>query len=249
MVDRQIKKILLNKLDISPQALSLQTKKIKTKHGPMSTEEATYVIAHQHGIDLSQFLPIDIMDRVRSLIPKELPNVVQSSPSINKKREKTKKSAKSYPLVSDNLIKKGMLIGNESFPKMFVLENSIRNLIIQRLSKAYKKNWWNEARIKNVRENVEKLINKEKKYPNRDKRGLHPIYYSNFADLKNIILNEFDYFSDVILDRQWFTVQMEQVYMSRNSLAHNVALTEDDEMRIRLLYSEWARILESAGIK
>jgi hypothetical protein len=132
---------------------------------------------------------------------------------------------------------------------MFVLENSIRNLIIQRLSKAYDKDWWEKGNFKGVRDSVQRIIDKEKKFPHRDKRGLHPIFYSNFAELKLIVLNEFSHFADVIVDRQWFDVQMDQVYMSRNSLAHSVAITEDDETRIRLLYSEWAKLLDNAGIK
>jgi hypothetical protein len=214
----------------------------------MSTEEATYVIAHQNKIDLSRYLPIEVIDRVRSLIPKELPEIVQPArPPRNKRR--ARKSATSYPLVPDNLTAKGVAIGSESFPRMFVLENSIRSLIVQRLSKAYDKDWWEKGNFKGVRDNVQKIIEKEKKYRHRDKRGLHPIYYSNFAELKLIILNEFKYFADVILDRQWFEVQMDQVYMSRNSLAHSVPIAEDDETRIRLFYSEWAKLLENSGVR
>jgi hypothetical protein len=240
--------LLLDRLKVSPQALSQQARRIKTKHGPMSTEEATYVIAHQGGIDLSRFLPIEVIDRIRSLIPKELPKTAQPTPGAQSKK-KRKRSATSYPLVPDTLTAKGVTIGHESFPQMFVLENSIRNLIIQRLSKAYDKDWWEKGNFKGVRDSVQRIIDKEKKFPHRDKRGLHPIFYSNFAELKLIVLNEFSHFADVIVDRQWFDVQMDQVYMSRNSLAHSVAITEDDETRIRLLYSEWAKLLDNAGIK
>jgi hypothetical protein len=249
MVDPRVRKLLLNRLGVTPQALSQRAQKIKTKYGPLSTEEATYVIAHQQGIDLTRFLPIDVIDRVRSLIPRELPKIAEVARIQRVKKKKTKKSATSYPLVPDILIKKGVAIGNESFPQMFVLENSIRNLIIQKLASAYGKDWWLKARIKGIRDNVEKTIDKEKKYPHREKRGLHPIYYSNFADLKQIILNERNHFADVILDPQWFEVEMDQVYMARNSLAHSVAISEDDKSRIRLFYRDWARLLENSGIK
>jgi hypothetical protein len=248
MVERRVRKLLLEKLGISPQALSQQAQTMKIKHGPMSTEEATYVIAHQRGIDLSRFLPIEVIDRVRSLVPKQLPTPVHSK-LATRPRPRSKKSATSYPLVPDSLSAKGVAIGSESFPQMFVLENSIRTLVTQRLSETYGKDWWGKGRFKGVRDNVQRIIDKEKNYPHRDKRGLHPIFYSNFAELKLIVLNEFDQFSDVILNRQWFEVQMDQVYMSRNSLAHSVAITEDDETRIRLFYSEWAKLLENAGIR
>lgn len=249
MVNRKVRQLLLDKLKVSPQALSQRAKRIKSAFGPMSTDEAVYVIAHQHHIDLSRHLPIEIIDRVRSLVPKELPKLAVSPPAKRILRRKKRAATSSYPLVNEPTIAKGVKIGEESFPQVFVLENSIRNLIIQRLTKAYDSDWWNKARIKNIRDNVQKTIDKEKKYPHRQKRALHPIFYSNFADLKQIILNERNYFADVILDFQWFAVEMDQVYMARNSLAHSVTLTEDDASKIRLFYRDWARLLETAGIK
>ncbi|MCJ7507319.1 MAG: Swt1 family HEPN domain-containing protein [candidate division Zixibacteria bacterium] len=248
MVNRTIRKLLLKRLNITPQALSQRAQKLKATYGPMTTKEAVYVIAHQHGIDLSRFLTIETIDRIRSLVPRELPKVPK--PEIAAKTKKVKVAqVKSYPLVTDTMVSKSVLIGKESFPQIFVLENSIRQLIIKKLSGTYGKDWWLKARIKDVREKVQRTIDKEKKYPYRERRGTHPIYYSNFADLKQVILNERNLFVDVIPDLQWFGVQMDQVYMARNPLAHSIPLTEDDASRIRLLYRDWARLLENANYK
>jgi hypothetical protein len=247
MLDRRVRKLLLEKLKITPQALSQRAKKIKVNYGPMSTEEATYVTAHQLGIDLSRFLSIDIIDRVRSLIPKELPKAREMVSPRKKKTKRMRKARSVYPLVPGWMVSKAVSIGDESFPQMFVLENSIRNLIREKLSSAYGADWWIKAHIKGIRDNVQRTIDKEKKYPHREKRGLHPISYSNFSDLKQIILNERKHFADIILDFQWFEVEMDQVYMARNSLAHSVGISEDDASRIRLFYRDWARLLESGG--
>jgi hypothetical protein len=250
MVDRKVRKLLLEKLRFTPQALSQRAKRVKSLYGPMSTEEAVYVIAHQEGIDLSRYLSIQIIDRVRSLVPKDLPRPSGNLPYKAIKAKKPKRTAKSsYPMVRESMISRSVTIGNESFPQVFVLENSIRNLIITKLTKAYGSDWWNKARIKGIRDTVQRTIDKEKKHPHREKRGLHPIFYSNFADLKQIILNERNQFTDVIIDFQWFEVEMDQVYMARNSLAHSVLISEDDASRIRLFYRDWARLLESAGVK
>jgi hypothetical protein len=250
MVNRKVRKLLFEKLRVTPQALSQRAKRIKSGFGPMSTDEAVYVIAHQEGIDLSRHLPIEIIDRVRSLVPKDLPKPsAPVTPKTTPVKKKKRAATSSYPLVKESMISKSVAIGQESFPQVFVLENSIRNLIIARLTKAYDADWWNKAQIKNIRDSVQRTIDKEKKYPHREKRGLHPIFYSNFADLKQIILNERKYFNDVIIDFQWFAVEMDQVYMARNSLAHSVLLTEDDASKIRLFYRDWARLLDSAGIK
>jgi len=250
MVDRKVRKLLFKKLQVTPQALSQRAKRIKSSYGPMSTDEAVYVIAHQEGIDLSRYLSIQVIDRVRSLVPKDLPRPAGITPSKTVKAKKTKRATtSSYPMVKESMISRSVTIGNESFPQVFVLENSIRNLIIAKLKKAYGSDWWNKARIKGIRDTVQRTIDKEKKHPHRERRGLHPIFYSNFADLKQIILNERNQFTDVIIDCQWFEVEMDQVYMARNSLAHSVLISEDDVSRIRLFYRDWARLLESADVK
>ena len=103
MIDRSVKKLVLEKAKITSQALSQRAKKIKSSFGPMSTEEAVYVIAHQEGIDLSRILSIDVIDRVRSLVPKEIPKAKEIQKSTKSKRPKTLKPAQSYPLVSKRM--------------------------------------------------------------------------------------------------------------------------------------------------
>jgi hypothetical protein len=249
MIDRRVKKLLLDRLRITPQALSQRAKKMKSAFGPMSTEEAVYVIAHQEGVDLTRLLSIGIIDRVRSLVPKELPRRWQAKAHLTAKTKKDPKGTRLYPLVKKSLISQSVRIGQESFPQLFILENSIRNVIIQKLGCAYGKQWWNKANIRGVRDDVQRTIDKEKKYPHRQKRGSHPIYYSNFAHLKQIILNERKHFAGIIVDFKWFEVEMNEVYMPRNLLAHSIVIGEDDASRIRLFYRDWARLLESAGCK
>ncbi|MGB7061087.1 MAG: Swt1 family HEPN domain-containing protein [Candidatus Zixiibacteriota bacterium] len=248
MVDRRIKKLLLDKLQITQQAVSLRAKKLKATYGPMTTEEAVYVIAHQEGIDLSRFLPIQQLDRVRSLVPKDLPSIDQAKTVVKAKKVKVKRTS-SYPLVQNRVISRSVVIGHESFPQMFVLENSIRELIRRILSEVYGKDWWIKAVSKNIQQVVSRTMDKEKRYPHRPKRGLHPIFYSNFDDLKQIVLQNRKQFANAIINFQWFEVQMNEVYMARNSLAHNTPITDDDAARIRLFHREWALLLETAGYK
>jgi hypothetical protein len=250
MVDPEVRSALLRKLRITKQALSLRAQTIKSKHGPMSTEEAVYVIAHQNGIDLSKYLSLQTIDRVRSLLPRDLP--VPQARAIRKAKPKAraqKPLTQRYPLVPEAMSHKGVSMGQEAFPKVFVVENSIRNLIAKKLEQVYGKEWWLKANISNIRNNVQRTIDREKKFPHREKRGLHPLFYTNFAELKGIILNEQDNFKDIILDFKWLEVEMNEVYMARNGLAHSIAISEDDSSKIRIFFNEWARLLETAGYR
>lgn len=241
--DPKVRREILSRLGISPQALSQRAKRIKENFGPMTTEEAVYVIAHIEGIDLSKFLPIATLDRVRSLVPKEIqPNKSQTHPPQRVKRQQKV----SYPLATNAQIKMAYDLGSDVYPKLFVLENSIRSLIIKRLE-ALDVNWWDNYVPSPVKINVSKTMNKEKRYPYREARGNQTISYANFSDLSTIILANQTVFQNIILDFEWFKVKMEETYMARNNLAHCVSLSSDDVARINLFFRDWARLLETAG--
>lgn len=252
MVNSEIRESLLKKLKISKQALSQRANRLKEKHGPMTTDEAVYIIAHMEGIDLSRQLPLTMLDRIRALIPREVPPtppVLKVSPTKKVIKKRKSEQAK-YPLVTKVLIQKARIAGDDAFPRVFVLENSIRSLIKLKLL-PIDKDWWPNLIPKPVLESVERTLKKEKKFPYREKRGNEPLFYCNFDDLKKIIVddNNYPYFQDVIIDVDWFKVKMQEVYMARNNLAHSVPLSKDDFSSIILFYNQWARLLESAGIK
>lgn len=248
MVEPRVRAALLKRLGITKQALSLRAKRIKSKQGPMSTDEAVYLIAHQNEMDLSRYLGPEIVDKIRSLVPKDLP-AAGPEKSPKGRRKAPRRSAPTYPLVSRKAASQAVLIGQETFPRVFIVENSIRNLIMNVLAKAYGSNWWTKANIAGIRNNVQRTIDREKKFPHRKKRGLHPIFYANFSDLKGIILNEEPLFRNVIFDFKWFEVEMNEVYMARNNLAHSIPIDQDDSARIRIFHNEWARLLDIAGYR
>jgi hypothetical protein len=68
MTNRHIRRALLEKLGITRQALSLRVKKLQARMS-ITTTDATYVIAHQNGIDLDTYLAPELANRVRALLP------------------------------------------------------------------------------------------------------------------------------------------------------------------------------------
>jgi len=246
----KLRKDLLLLLDITKQGLSYRAKKIKESYGPMTTEEAVYVIAHMQGMDLSTYLPIATLDRVRALVPRISPTKTMEpkAPGRKKSSGANSKKASSYPLVKPSYMKAAKTLGEDCYPLLFIAENSIRELITLRLS-GNGTNWWDLAAPSNVKQNVQRTMNKEARYPYRDKRGSHPIFYANFIDLRKVIDANRPDFQDVIIDFDRFRVKMEEIYMVRNNLAHCVPLSKDDITRIYLFFRDWARMMETAGIK
>jgi hypothetical protein len=190
------------------------------------------------------------VDRVRSLIPRDIKpiQVTYQRRSHTLKSGRKRKASISYPLVKEIFIKQAVLIGEEAFPQIVVLENSMRTLIEQTLS-TIRTDWWTALVPAMVQNNVRRTINKEKKYPYREKRGNSPLMYCNFADLKEIVITNPVAFRNIIVDPEWFKAKMDEVYMARNNLAHSILLSQDDMVRIALFYKDWARLLETANIK
>jgi hypothetical protein len=246
MVNKAVREQLLAKLRISKQALSQRAKKLKDAHGPMTTDEAVYVIAHSEGIDLSRYLPLASLDRIRSLVPRPLP-MSPAPPAKGVARTRTAPT-RTYPLVTSSLSSAAIALGKGTYPTLFLLENSMRGLVELRLSKTGH-DWWDKLAPSGVKANVARTIKKEARFPWREKRGTHPLYYANFADLKEIIVANLSHFSDVVVNVDWFKVQMDDAYMARNNLAHCVPLSKEDIATINILYTRWARLLETAGVK
>jgi hypothetical protein len=250
MIDRKVRRELFNKLKFSPQALNQRANRLKEKYGPMTTEEAVYIIAHVEGIDLAKYLPLGTLDRIRSLIPRDIkhqPGMSQGAPQRAKLKKKQQRDI-TYPLVTKSFIEQAAAIGEDTFPQIVILENSIRALIEKMLSET-KTDWWTDLAPSSVQRNVQRTMDKENKFPYREKRGNKPLMYCNFADLKEIVVANCTVFRNVIVDLEWFKVKMDEVYMARNNLAHSVLLSKDDISRIALFYRDWARLLEAARIK
>jgi len=247
MVHPKVRSQLLRQLDITKQALSQRAKRIKKRFGPMTTDEAVYVIAHLEGIDLSKYLPLATVDRVRGLVPRSV--TAFAIPARRGQRlKKPKLKVSSYPALKETLIREGFRIGTDIYPQLFVLENSIRNVISMRLS-ATGTDWWDRLVPSEVRSSVQRTMTKEGRYRHREPRGDHPLFYSNFDDLKKIVLANRTYFDDIIQDFEWFRIKMEETYMARNNIAHCVKVSDDDSNSLLRFQREWATLLGAAGVK
>ncbi len=247
MVNSEVRKKLLAMLGISKQALSQRARGFKVKYGPMTTDEAVYVIAHMEGIDLSKDLPLAMQDRIRSLVPRGVvvPSPKKAPTPRKRKIAPAKSRLQSYPLVDSKIIETAHTLGREVFPQVFILENSIRALVKDKLS-PLGTDWWEKSVPTDVQNNVKRTMKKESKFPYRKARGDEPLLYANFNDLKLIICtNPNGLFNDVLIKPDWFTAGMDDVYMARNNLAHSIPLVDTDIEHIHVFVREWAILVES----
>ncbi len=250
--NRRLQAALLQNLGVTPQRLSQRVRDMKAQSGPMSTEDATYVIAHQQGIDLTKFLDRDTVDRVRGLVPISAATRQPSNKSAAKKASRPAqvsisiagKLPKFDALLSSSIAKDAAKMA-QLYPVYYVLENSLRIVIKRILEHKYGKDWWDTKAPKSVRAGVEDRQAREGKKPWHGKRGQHEIFYSDFGDLRSIIERNWAEFEELFPTRHWITSRLDDLEHPRNVMAHHNPVAESDLKRIDVYFHDWTELLTS----
>lgn len=76
-------------------------------------------------------------------------------------------------------------------------------------------------------------------------RGEHPIYYTDFRDLKSLLQQNWPDFEDLFPDLNWIASRIAELELSRNVIAHSNTLDERQLARIWLYMQDW--IKQGAG--
>lgn len=125
----------------------------------------------------------------------------------------------------------------------FCLENAVRELVNERLTENHGSNWWNTKASTDIKKRVAGRQAKEGKDRWHIKRGEHEIYYTDFGDLKLIIVNNWEDFDDLFSDQNWVIARLDELEASRNIIAHSNALDERELTRLKLYLRDWTKQL------
>jgi len=121
------------------------------------------------------------------------------------------------------------------YPYFYVFENLLRHVIISTLEKNYGRDWWNIADIsKEIKDEVKTRKKAEGKDRWVGKRGAHQIFYTDLGDLGRIINSNYNDFKDLFPSLIWIKSRVDDVEKSRNILAHNNLLPNNEMKRIRI---------------
>jgi hypothetical protein len=246
MINRRLKQDLLKKLGITPQALSQRAERIK-KSMPMTTEEATYVLAHRIGLKLDRYLDADTMNKLRPIVSYQEPNA--TIPTIKNKRE----IAKEYHVTISGVFKGSdpLLDGlklNEAksmasiYPLLYVLENSIRQFICLIMDKEVGQDWLENEVPKELKKDVADRMKDENVNAWHQRRGAHPIDYLDLKDLPRLISKRVNKIAPKIIPSyEWFAQMIKEVYLSRCVLCHMNPLDNDSIDSVKLRFKQWQK--------
>ena len=126
---------------------------------------------------------------------------------------------------------------------LFCFENSIRDLIKERLIEKLGENWWSAGVPKKVQEFAQKRqeIAQKESWLEGEKTEL--IDFTEFGHLSDIVIQNWENFSDLIPSQHWLRQRMEELEKARNFIAHHRTLSPLEFRRIELYVSDWNRIV------
>lgn len=217
----------------------------------MTTEEAVYVIAQRNNIILDKYLDKEMVERVRVLYQQLIPT---TQVSVKKIREKVKeapakprviKIGKGIEFDDPFLSQKKITEAREMadvYPLIYVLENSIRELIDRIMTAQYGKNWWDSQAPESLRKEVDIRMTTDKKDSWHQRRGDRPIDYIDFKDLPRLMAKiESSVVPNIIPDLEWFRQFVKEVYKSRCVVCHMNPLDINNIQGVQVKFNQWQK--------
>jgi Swt1-like HEPN len=125
------------------------------------------------------------------------------------------------------------------YQAFFCFENSVRELVEQRLSENLGDGWWEQGTTAPIRKKVSDRKAKEAANRFHSPRGESDIAYADFGDLSLMITNNWPLFEDLFPDQDWLRTRLSDLELSRNVMAHNGVLNGREITRITLYLKDW----------
>jgi len=256
--NRGVREALLSKLGVSKQRLSQLVKARKALH-PMSTEQAVYTIAHDHGIDLSKHLSSEeLADAQR--VSRDLASVngagtaTPVAASASKRRTRPRQVGVSVAIddevrllgLSAACAREAKAMAERVYPRLYLFENSVRDVIERVLRDKYGDTWWKDRVPKKVQEAAATHKQSEAKDPWHGKRGARDIDYTFLPQLWDIIKHNWPDFKPFFPNQAWIEgLITNDMNVSRRVVAHMNPLEEDDVKNVEAAYKKWAKQREA----
>lgn len=126
----------------------------------------------------------------------------------------------------------------------YSLETTIRRLVADSLEAAESETWWTGTRVpQQVKQAAEKLQKKEID-TGVTPRSEHPIDFTTFGELGEIIKTNWDVFGAIFSSVKAVERVMANLNTLRGPIAHCTPLAEDEVVRLRLTVRDWFRLME-----
>ena len=215
------------------QTIRVLISKIHTNNAGLTPNAAAHIFAKKCGVSVFRYLNAEDKKSLNNYKPSSsFSSQTNSTAGSLKARKRPLRLPYEQKLVQE--AEKNM----EIYPYVYILENSIRELILEKFSSI--SNWWSNTKIvkQDIQDYAKKIQDAEKKHKWLDKRGNHPIYYVGLDHLGKILEMNYNPHFKGLFDIQNLKTWINECVPIRNLLAHNIPTqkTECDNIKIRTKY-------------
>lgn len=152
------------------------------------------------------------------------------------------KDDKYYPQFPEQVRREAREMGLH-YELFYCLENSIREIVGDKLAAEHGSAWWENCVPGTVKDNVKKNIKNERE-AGVSPRSTKEIDYTNFGELGEIVRSNWDSFSDTFNNQKAFGKVMTNLNQLRVPIAHCSPLADDEVVRLQLAVKDWFRLME-----
>jgi hypothetical protein len=126
---------------------------------------------------------------------------------------------------------------------LYCFENSVRSLITERLTERHGTEWWTLKVPKKVQEFAAGRQKDAQENSWLEGYSKDLLGFVQFGHLSDIIVGNWDDFSDLIPSQHWLKQRLDELERSRNFIAHNRYLLPGEFQRIEMYVNDWNRMV------
>ncbi len=258
-VNAQLREDLLKKLNIGPRRLNQIAAK-RAAELPSSHEEAVYTIAYENGLKLSKYLTSEELGSVRALVahlrPTATPTATGTSGAPRARSGRSPNpvlvaiagfDVEQVPGMTSAHAQEAKMMAERVYPRLYVFENSARDLITRVLKDAVGDDWWDKVVLPKLRTKAADRKAAEAKDPWHGKRGAALIDYLDLSDLPLIVSapKAWLHFKSFFDRPSWFQELVNELNVSRRVAAHMNPLEADDVKNVEAAFRKWSKVLKA----
>ncbi|HEV1996474.1 MAG TPA: hypothetical protein VGR03_19230 [Candidatus Acidoferrum sp.] len=246
-----LRSLLATKLGVTERQVYNRAKELANR-ASLKPAEAIWLLAAQSQINLSKYLPPEVVDRVRGLLLQIPAPPKTAAPFATKQIQVATKAAPKEFIVarefkgSDPILSSQVL--NEAremaaiYPLLYVVENSMREFIRRIVDARLGVSWWTTLSPTAIRRQISTRMTDEKKNAWHQRRGNHPIDYLDLIELPAVVRsNELKFIPDFLPTLRWFEQFVEELYQSRCVVCHMNPLEKDNIQDVKLKATKWQK--------
>lgn len=126
---------------------------------------------------------------------------------------------------------------------VYCFENSVRELIVRRLRERYGEDWWSARVPKKVCDFAALRQKDAEENSWLEGHTKDSISFVQFGHLCDIIVANWEDFSDLITSQHWLKQRLDELERARNFIAHNRYLLPAEFQRIEMYVNDWNRMV------